>query len=39
MHNNKMDSILYMYNRLIEGKVVFKNDILDKFQINERTFR
>lgn len=27
-----------MYNRLIGGKVVFKNDILDKFQINERTF-
>ena len=38
MYNNKMDSILYMYNRLIEGKIVFKNDILDKFQINERTF-
>lgn len=38
MERFKADALLYIYNRLLEGKVVRKNDIIDKFSINERTF-
>ncbi|MBL4932763.1 hypothetical protein [Clostridium paridis] len=38
MERFKADALLYIYNRLFEGKVVKKNDVVDKFNINERTF-
>lgn len=38
MERFKSEALLYIYNRLIEGKVVIKNDVIDKFNINERTF-
>lgn len=38
MERFKSDVLLYIYNRLHEGKIVEKSDILDKFDINERTF-
>lgn len=38
MERFKADALLYIYNSLIEGKVVKKNDVVDKFKINERTF-
>lgn len=38
MERFKAEVLLYIYNRLLEGKIVRKNDIVDKFNINERTF-
>lgn len=38
MERFKADVLLFIYNQLKEGKVVRKNDIIDKFDINERTF-
>lgn len=38
MDNSKIDVLLFIYNQLKEGKIVRKNDIIDKFNINERTF-
>lgn len=38
MERFKADALLYIYNSLLEGKVVKKNNIVDKFNINERTF-
>lgn len=38
MERFKADALLFIYNSLQEGKVVRKNDILDRFNINERTF-
>ncbi|WP_392486133.1 helix-turn-helix transcriptional regulator [Haloimpatiens sp. FM7315] len=38
MERFKADVLLYIYNRLFEGKVVKKIDVIDKFNINERTF-
>lgn len=38
MERFKADVLLFIYNDLQEGKVVRKNDIIDKFNINERTF-
>lgn len=38
MERFKSDVLLYIYNRLHEGKIVKKEDVLDKFDINERTF-
>ncbi len=38
MERFKSDVLLFIYNQLKEGKVVRKSDILDKFNINERSF-
>lgn len=38
MERFKVSVLLFIYNQLKEGKVVRKNDIIDKFNINERTF-
>lgn len=38
MERFKADVLLFIYNELKEGKVVRKRDIIDKFNINERTF-
>ncbi|MHC6179338.1 hypothetical protein ACYUJ6_05720 [Clostridium sp. JNZ X4-2] len=38
MERFKSDVLLFIYNSLQEGKVVRKNDIINKFNINERTF-
>ncbi|MEG1254672.1 WYL domain-containing protein [Clostridium sp.] len=38
MERFRADALLFIYNQLKEGKVVRKNDIIDKFNINERTF-
>lgn len=38
MERLKVDILLCIYNRLIKGKVVSKKDIVDKFNISERTF-
>lgn len=38
MERFKSDVLLYIYNRLLEGKIVRKNDVVDKFNISERTF-
>lgn len=38
MERFKADALLYIYNRLLEGKIVRKNEVVDKFNINERTF-
>lgn len=38
MEESKSYILLFIYNELKEGKVVTKEDILNKFKINERTF-
>lgn len=38
MEKTKIYVLLYMYNELKEGRVLIKDDIIDKFKINERTF-
>ena len=38
MERFKADVVLSIYNQLKEGKVILKNDVIDKFNINERTF-
>lgn len=38
MERFKADVLLYIYDQLKEGKVARKNDIINKFNINERTF-
>ncbi|MEW8994374.1 helix-turn-helix transcriptional regulator [Clostridium sp.] len=38
MERFKSDVLLYIYNRLLEGKIVRKDDVVDKFNISERTF-
>lgn len=38
MKRFKSEVLLYIYNRLFEGKIVRKNDVEDKFNISERTF-
>lgn len=38
MERFKSDVLLFIYNKLQEGKIVRKNDVIDKFNINERTF-
>lgn len=38
MKLDKSCVLLFIYNELKEGKVVVKNDIINKFDINERTF-
>lgn len=38
MERFKSDVLLFIYNSLQEGKVIKKNAIVDKFNINERTF-
>lgn len=38
MEKNKIYILLYMYSELKEGRVLIKDDIIDKFDINERTF-
>lgn len=38
MERFKSQALLFIYNRLKEGKVVRKSDVLDKFNINERSF-
>lgn len=38
MERFKAEALLYIYNKLIEGKIVRKQEVLDKFGINERTF-
>lgn len=38
MEESKSYVLLYIYNQLKEGKVVAKDDIINKFKINERTF-
>lgn len=38
MERFKAEALLYIYNRLLEGKIVRKQEVLDKFNINERTF-
>ncbi|MHC6180909.1 helix-turn-helix transcriptional regulator [Clostridium sp. JNZ X4-2] len=38
MERFKADVLLFIYNQLKEGKVVIKDDVIDKFNINERTF-
>ncbi len=38
MERFRADALLYIYNRLLEGKIVRKNDVVDRFNINERTF-
>lgn len=38
MERFKAEALLYIYNKLIEGKIVRKQEVLDKFVINERTF-
>lgn len=38
MERFKSEVLLYIYNKLLEGKVVKKNDVVEKFNINERTF-
>lgn len=38
MERFKAEALLYIYNRLLEGKIVRKHDVVDKFNINERTF-
>lgn len=38
MERFKSEVLLYIYNRLFEGKIVRKNDVEDKFNISERTF-
>ena len=38
MERFKGEVLLYIYNRLLEGKVVRKHEVIDKFNINERTF-
>ena len=38
MEESKSYVLLFIYNELKEGKIVTKEDILNKFKINERTF-
>lgn len=38
MERFKAEALLYIYNKLIEGEIVRKQEVLDKFGINERTF-
>ncbi|MBN1064491.1 hypothetical protein [Clostridium botulinum] len=38
MKRFKAEALLYIYNSLQEGKVITKNDGIDKLNINERTF-
>lgn len=38
MEGHKSYALLYIYNALKEGKIIKKEDIIDKFKINERTF-
>lgn len=38
MERFKAEVLLYIYNSLLDGKVVRKNDVVDKFNINERSF-
>lgn len=38
MERFKSQALLFIYNRLKEGKVVRKSEVLDKFNINERSF-
>lgn len=38
MERLRSNTLLFIYDQLKEGKVVKKNDILNKFEINERTF-
>lgn len=38
MERFKVSVLLFIYNQLKEGKVVRKNEIIDKFNVNERTF-
>lgn len=38
MEEYKAGILLYIYNRLIEGKIVKTKEIVDKFEISERTF-
>lgn len=38
MERLRSNALLFIYDQLKEGKVVKKNDILNKFEINERTF-
>ena len=38
MERFKSEVLLYIYNRLFEGKIVRKDDVVDKFNISERTF-
>lgn len=38
MEESKSYALLFIYNALKEGKVVIKDDIIEKFKINERTF-
>lgn len=38
MEKSKSYVLLYIYNELKEGRVVIKEDIIDKFNINQRTF-
>ncbi|HBC95522.1 MAG TPA: WYL domain-containing protein [Clostridium sp.] len=38
MKKFRSDVLLFIYDKLKEGKVVVKNDILYKFHVNERTF-
>lgn len=38
MEKSKSQVLLFMYNQLKEGKIVTKDEIINKFEINERTF-
>lgn len=38
MERFKADVLLFIYNQLKEGKIVTRDNVLDKFDINERTF-
>lgn len=38
MKRFKSHVLLYIYNQLKEGKITTKNEIIEKFNINERTF-
>ncbi|NOW90689.1 putative DNA-binding transcriptional regulator YafY [Clostridium beijerinckii] len=38
MEESKSYVLLFIYNELKDGKVVTKDDVLNKFKINERTF-
>lgn len=38
MEKNKIYVLLYMFNELKEGRVLIKDNIIEKFKINERTF-
>lgn len=38
MEKSKFYSLLFIYDQLKEGKVIEKDDVIEKFKINERTF-